>query len=209
MPWEIQRDQTYGFSRGRFTRGKMEGAIIKYLILEAGLKKYFRDYAYLLSIAGVVIILDQWTKSLVENNLSIGEIWSPWEWLTPFARIVHWTNTGAAFGMLQNFSIIFTILPFIVAGAILYYFPQIPPEDWPIRTALSLQLGGALGNLIDRLTIGHVTDFISVGKFAVFNVADSSISIGVAVLVIGIWITERQAKNKQQQLGESPELEIN
>ncbi len=163
------------------------------------MKKRIKDYAYLFGIAIFIIILDQWSKSLVENNLAIGEIWSPWEWLTPYARIVHWTNTGAAFGIFQNFGIIFTILPFVVVAAIIYYFPQIPAHEWPLRAALSLQMGGAIGNLIDRLTIGHVTDFISVGKFAVFNVADSAISIGVAVLIIGVWITERQARQKSPQ----------
>ena len=59
---------------------------------------------------------------------------------------------------------------------ILIFFPQIPRSDWPMRVALSMQLGGAAGNLIDRLSRGEVTDFVSVGNFAVFNVADASIS---------------------------------
>jgi len=161
------------------------------------LRKYFRDYIYLLSIAGLIIALDQWTKGVVEAQLKLGETWSPWDWLMPYARIVHWSNTGAAFGIFQDLSILFTILPFIVVGAIIVYFPQIPAKDWPLRLALSLQMGGAIGNLIDRLTIGHVTDFISIGNFAVFNVADSAISIGVAVLVVGMWIMERRGKKAQ------------
>ena len=63
-----------------------------------------------------------------------------------------------------------------------------------MRVALALQFGGALGNLIDRITIGHVTDFISVGNFAVFNVADSCITVGVLVMIIGIWQKDRQEK---------------
>jgi signal peptidase II len=62
-----------------------------------------------------------------------------------------------------------------------------------------MQLGGAVGNLIDRLTIGFVTDFISVGTFPVFNVADSSISVGVAVLIIGMWIMERKQKTQSEK----------
>ena len=117
----------------------------------------------------------------------------------PYARVVHWQNTGAAFGIFQDLSIVFTILPFIVSAAIIYYFPQVPRSDWLIRLALSLQLGGALGNLIDRLTIGHVTDFLSVGNFAVFNVADASISIGTALLILGIWLNERKKEVRQDQ----------
>ncbi len=158
------------------------------------MKKYLKDYLFLLGIALTIIVLDQWTKQLVRENLAFQEMWSPWPWLAPYARIVHWSNTGAAFGMLQGFGDVFTILAMIVGVVILYYFPQVPRQDWPLRVAMGLQLGGAMGNLIDRLTRGHVTDFISVGSFAVFNIADASISVGVAVLVLGMWIKERQDK---------------
>lgn len=170
------------------------------------LKKYLRDYALLFGIAGVVIALDQITKSIVRAQLEITEVWAPWDWLIPYARIVHWKNTGAAFGMAPGLSEVFKYLAVVVALAIIVYFPQVPRRDWPLRYAMSLQLGGAIGNLIDRLTIGHVTDFISVGNFAVFNVADASISVGVAVLVIGLWIMERREKREAED-SEPPEGE--
>ena len=112
----------------------------------------------------------------------------------PVARIVHWNNTGAAFGMLQGYNPVFTILAVLVSLVIIYYFPRISSNDWPLRLALCLQLGGAVGNLVDRITVGQVTDFISVGTFPVFNVADSSISIGVVVLLLGVWYKDRQEK---------------
>jgi len=172
------------------------------------LKKYLADYAFLFSIAGVVILLDQWTKYLVRTNLAFGEIWPQGHWIVFYARIVHWRNTGAAFGMFQNFGIVFAVLAIVVSGAILYYFPKIPKQDWAIRIALSLQLGGAVGNLISRLTQSHitdgnfierlsqgyVTDFISIDSFAVFNVADASISIGVAILALSLFQRERKEK---------------
>ncbi|MCJ7702637.1 MAG: signal peptidase II [Anaerolineales bacterium] len=167
------------------------------------MKKYLRDYLFLLTLAGTIVALDQWTKNIIRTQLQFGETWVPWDWLAPYARIVYWHNSGAAFGLGQNLSILFTILPFFVIGAIIFYYPQIPKSDWPLRIALGLQLGGAIGNLIDRLTIGFVTDFISVGRFPVFNVADSSISIGVAVLIIGMWILERKQKSAQNNQGES------
>lgn len=160
-------------------------------------KQTLRSYATLFLISGAVIALDQLTKALVRTNLGFEQIWSPWPWLMPYARIVHWNNTGAAFGMLQGFGDVFMILAIIVALAILYYFPQVPKEDWPLRIAMGLQLGGAVGNLIDRLTIGRVTDFISVGTFPVFNIADASISIGVAILIIGVWWKDREEKAAQ------------
>jgi len=155
-----------------------------------------KKYSLLAGIAITIIIVDQWTKYLVRTNIPFGGSWSPWEWLTPFARLVHWTNTGAAFGMFQGFGIVFTVLSLVVAGFMVYYFPRVPKSEWPLRIAMGMQLGGALGNLIDRLTIGEVTDFISVGNFAVFNIADSSITVGVAVLLVGMWIKERQDKKK-------------
>ena len=62
--------------------------------------------------------------------------------------------------------------------------------------AMGIQFGGAVGNLVDRVFFKQVTDFISVGNFAVFNVADASISVGVAILVLGAWITDRAAKKQ-------------
>ena len=166
------------------------------------MKKVFRDYWGIFTIAAVIVALDQWTKWLVRTNIPAGESWLPDSllWLSPYARIVHWYNRGAAFGMFQEGSMVFTVLAFIVIAAIIYYYPQISRTDWPLRLALSLQLGGAAGNLIDRLTIGHVTDFISVGRFPVFNIADSSITVGCVVLLLGVWWQERLAKKEKAQV---------
>jgi signal peptidase II len=164
-------------------------------------KKTVKSYWAIFAIAAVIVALDQWTKWWVRTNIPAGATWLPdsLQWLSPYARIVHWYNRGAAFGMFQEGNMVFTVLAFIVIAAIIYYYPQISKADWPLRLAMSMQMGGALGNLIDRLTIGHVTDFISVGKFPVFNVADSSISVGCVVLVLGVWWQERAAKKEKAQ----------
>ena len=161
-------------------------------------KKYLADYAYLLGIALFIIVLDQVTKSWVRDTLAIGEVYHPEFWLSRYARIVHWHNTGSAFGMFQGMGNVFAVLAFIISIVIIAYFPQVPRQEWLLRLAMSLQLGGAVGNLIDRLTIGHVTDFISVGNFPVWNVADASISVGVAVLILGMWLSERRLKKEAQ-----------
>jgi signal peptidase II len=161
--------------------------------MEVGLK-FVRDYLWLFGLAGAVIALDQWTKFIVRSKIAFGASWSPFDWLTPYARIVHWNNTGAAFGIFPQGSIVFTIVAIVVSLAIIYYYPRVPSSEVPLRLALGLQLGGALGNLISRLTVGAVTDFISVGSFPVFNVADSSISIGVAVLLVGMWNEDRATR---------------
>jgi signal peptidase II len=164
--------------------------------LEVKLNKYAKSYILLVGVAGLIIGLDQWTKALVRTKLPFGEAWSPWPSLASFFRIVHWNNSGAAFGMFQAYGIIFTVLAIGITLAIVYYFPRVPPEDWILRIAMCFQLGGALGNLIDRIVLGRVTDFISVGSFAVFNLADASISVGVFILIIGLWLKDRQQKKE-------------
>ncbi len=170
-----------------------------------------KDYLILFGVAGIVVALDQWTKWLVRENIEFSGMWLPDSitWLFPYARIVHWYNSGAAFGMFQNGNLVFTILAFIVIGAIIYYFPQVESEDWTLKVAMGLQLAGASGNLIDRLMMGKVTDFISIGVFPVFNIADASISIGVAVLLLGVWLKERQerlAKAKEDNNSSAAEI---
>ena len=162
------------------------------------MSKYFKNYWSLAIVAGIIVLFDQITKYLVRTNLSYGEQWAPWGGIVPFVRIIHVQNTGAAFGMLPDLKDIFLILAIIVSGVIIYYYPQVPAEEWPIKLAMGLQCGGALGNLIDRVFIGHVTDFVAVGNFAVFNVADSSISVGTVVLIGWMWFQDR--KQKQEQL---------
>ena len=175
---------------------------------ESMLKKNLKSYLILFSIATGIVVLDQWTKSLVRDTLAFGEIWSPWAWLTPYARVVHWSNTGVAFGMFQNNNILFTILVSIIALVIIIYYPRLTEGDWFLMIALSMQLGGAVGNLIDRLTIGHVTDFISVGNFAVFNVADASVTVGVGIMILGLWVQENiQRKKNVEKVPEPKEIE--
>lgn len=161
------------------------------------------DYVFLFVVGGGIIALDQWTKALVRASVPLGSDWLPDKlaWLLPYARVRHWYNTGAAFGLFQDGNLIFTILAIIVSLVIVYYFPRAERRDWWLRLALAMQFAGAVGNLIDRLLFQHVTDFISVGNFPVFNIADSSISVGVAILALGAILKERQLK-KQAQIQE-------
>lgn len=172
------------------------------------MKNVIEKYGLMFVIAGALIALDQWTKNLVRANLPTGATWLPesLEWLSPYARIVHWHNTGAAFGMFQGGSMVFTVLAVLVIGAIIYYFPQVETGDWYLRVAMSMQLAGAAGNLIDRLLHdGRVTDFLSVGTFPVFNVADASISVGTVILLIGVYLQERAEKRRKLNETLNPE----
>jgi signal peptidase II len=174
------------------------------------LKKIIKEYWLLVVIAGFIIVLDQITKAVVRANIPFGGQWMPLDWLSPYFRFVHWQNTGAAFGMFQQGGLIFGILAAVVTIMIFIYFPKIPQKEMLMRIAIAMQLGGAVGNLIDRIRFGPVTDFISVGTFAVFNIADSSITVGVGLMLLALWLSERRdhqtvGSSDPSSLTESPE----
>ncbi len=149
----------------------------------------FRRIWVLLAVAAVAIITDQITKRLVEANIGIYDQVVITPWLSPYLTFTHTMNTGAAFSLLPQGGAIFFVVGIIVSSLILYYAPRLPVEDWISRVALGMQLGGAIGNLIDRVRQGHVTDFIHFQipeinfDFPVFNVADSCIVVGVILLI--------------------------
>jgi len=136
-----------------------------------------RDLLFL-SLAAAVIAFDQLTKHLVRAYIDPGDTF-PEGWAV---RLVNVTNTGAAFGILQNQGAFLVITSLVGVVAILLYYLYPPFEDWPMTAALALVLGGAIGNLSDRIRLGEVTDFIDFPHYPAFNVADSSIVVGVAVL---------------------------
>jgi signal peptidase II len=149
-------------------------------------------------IAGVIVLLDQFSKLYIRISLAPGATWTPWDWLAPYARIVHWYNTGVAFGMFQNGNTVFAVLSALIAVAIVIYAPKVINGYWLTTLSMGMVLGGAVGNLIDRLTIGHVIDFVSLGTFPVFNVADSCITVGVGIFLLDMIIQEQKLKKKAE-----------
>ncbi len=169
-------------------------------------KQILRSYGMLFLIAGIVVLVDQLSKAYIRANfVEQMDMWAPWPWMIQYARIIHVSNSGVAFGLFKGLGGIFTVLAIVVAIAIVYYFPRVPSEDWPLRLAMGLQFGGAVGNLIDRVYQGYVTDFISVGNFPVFNIADACITVGVGVLILGMWMQERRQKQEAAAEAEAEE----
>lgn len=162
----------------------------------------WQDLMFLVIGSGVLVALDQWTKLLVLKYIPFGNTYLP-EYLSPLSeyfRFVHWRNSGAAFGLFQDGNLIFTFLAILATILIVTFFPSVDKKEWGIRLAMLFQLGGAVGNLIDRIRFGYVIDFISLGKFPVFNIADACISIGVGILLLDVLITEiRERRTKDQQ----------
>jgi signal peptidase II len=139
----------------------------------------FRD-PLLIGILITALVVDQITKQLVLNNLGIGASWPDGN---GFFRFTFVRNNGTAFGLFQDNG---TLLTFVSMGAvalIVYFYREAVMVSWFTRTALGLQLGGALGNLIDRFRHGYVVDFLDVGPWPIFNIADSAIIAGIVALI--------------------------
>ena len=151
-------------------------------------------------VAGLVVCLDQITKALVDRYMSLYESWPIVDGLV---KLTYVQNRGAAFGILSDAdlpyqSLLFAGVSLLALGAILAYAWKLPTDQGMPRLALALIMGGAVGNLLDRLRLGHVVDFVDVywGEihFWAFNVADAAISIGaVLVLLDMIGIGRRHA----------------
>lgn len=146
-------------------------------------------------LAILLVIVDQVTKQLVRSTMVPGES------IPLVPNIFHLTyvqNPGAAFGILAHRTNLFIIITLAVIVLILLFFQRIGPEQKVLKTALALQLGGAVGNLIDRLLLGHVTDFFDFRLWPVFNVADMAVVLGVGLLC---WeILKSSPDNEKQQL---------
>jgi signal peptidase II len=167
------------------------------------LKSRGRDTLVLPATAALVVLVDQISKHLVTAWLGEGQSWDVAPWLAPIFRITHVTNTGAAFGLFRGWGDFFMIVAAVVIVAIIVYYYHLPDGQRLMRVALGLQLGGAMGNFVDRVRQGFVVDFIDLNfwplhNWPVFNVADSSTVAGVAVLAVLMLWEERREQSRQQ-----------
>jgi signal peptidase II len=144
-----------------------------------------RAWARMLAVAVIVIACDQVTKALVDGNIARGD----GEDLALGIRLVNVRNTGVAFSSLQGAGALIGVIVAIALGALLWYFARNAgrPLIW---LPTGMLLGGALGNVIDRIREGAVVDFIKAVEFwPAFNVADISVTLGVILL---LWVMERR-----------------
>ncbi|MGI6601746.1 MAG: signal peptidase II [Dethiobacteria bacterium] len=139
----------------------------------------------LFCIVAVVVLLDQLTKYLVASTMEVGQSLSLIE---DFLAITYVRNPGAAFGVLPYRTAFLIIVTLIVVGLIVYFYHVLPASYTLLRLGMALQLGGALGNLIDRVRNVFVVDFIDLKFFPpVFNLADLFIVIGVIIFLFAFW----------------------
>jgi len=154
-----------------------------------------------LALAILVIALDQWTKGLALQHLDYGQP----QVLLPFLNMTLHFNAGAAFSFLSDAGgwqrWFFSVVALLASIGICIWLSRLQRGEDLLALSLSLILGGALGNLWDRLELGHVVDFISVHYgpyyFPTFNVADSAVSVGAALMIVDAIIQARQAGSEE------------
>lgn len=148
-------------------------------------------------IALFVILLDQTTKWLIVSKMQFGES------ITIIENVLYITshrNSGAAWGILQGQMWLFYVITLIVIGAVIFYMQKAAKGNGLLKVSLAFILGGAIGNFIDRVFRQQVVDFIHTYifgyNFPVFNIADSSLVIGVILLMIQMLLEDRKSKEK-------------
>ncbi len=152
----------------------------------------------ILIVAAAVIAIDQFSKYFVSTYLPLGGAWSPFPGENPIFQIVYTYNTGVAFGLFKDLGPVFVVIALVVIGVIIVYARNLRSDQWLTCLALGLMLGGAIGNVVDRLRLGHVIDFIDVGigatRWYTSNLSDVSIVLGVILLGLTTLLDERKHK---------------
>lgn len=154
------------------------------------------ELGVLLGTGLLVLVVDQVTKALVVANVAIGQ---RIDVVGDLLQVWHAENSGAAFSLFQNGLPLFIAVSIVALVLVAYFARTLRDRSLGYFLILGLVLGGTLGNFTDRLAHGgRVTDFISFGfgetRFATFNVADASLSVGIALVVITLWLFDRAAQ---------------
>ena len=168
----------------------------------------WRRYILLVVVVGSVVALDQETKHWIDGNMKLYEMD---EVIPGFLDLHYIRNKGAAFGFLDEKHASFRLpffygVSFVAIGIILYLFHKMDDSEYLVPVALSLVLGGAVGNLIDRIRLGEVIDFIYFHYhrsfyWPAFNVADIAITVGVFLLIVRMFFFERKDQPEQETEG--------
>ena len=152
-------------------------------------------------IALIIVIADQVTKWSVVRALPLGETRPA---LGKFLVLTHTRNTGGAFSLMQGGNYLFVTVAFLAIVALIYAFHRYQTRNLHMSVALSLALGGAIGNLVDRIRFGYVVDFFDFQGgtghtlWPIFNVADSAISVGIVLLILRMLFAKEKPADKEE-----------
>ena len=156
----------------------------------------YKDFV-LIQLAVIIFLLDQLSKFVVRDQLLFRESF-PAE---GFIRFTHIFNTGSAFGIFRDQNTPLIVVSILGIGILIMIYRSQRLPSALLRLSLGLQIGGATGNLVDRLRLGHVTDFMDVGAWPVFNLADASIITGLVILAWIFLVADPSEKNNSDALG--------
>jgi signal peptidase II len=160
----------------------------------------------LVLLAVGIVLLDQLSKYLVYSQLQAGESIPV---INGIINVTHVKNAGAAFGIMQDKRILFIVAHLVLITAVAYFYKTIKQEGIIALIAAGLMLGGASGNMIDRVTTGYVVDFIDFRIWPVFNIADTAIVIGAILLGFQLLTSLREADSKSPKISEEMLTEKN
>ncbi len=145
-------------------------------------------------VAAIVVMIDQVTKAMVIRAFGPPEAGRSKDIIPRLLDFRHDENTGAAFSLFQGRSTTLLLIGVIVIGVLIYYYRALPQGQPVLRLAVGGVLGGAVGNIIDRVRLGYVTDWIHVTHYPTFNIADSCITVGMITLAIYLLFMDRSAR---------------
>ena len=158
------------------------------------------QWVALLAVALAALFADQLTKQIVASRLALGEEVAI---LGPFS-IHHVQNSGIAFGLFASATSIVIVLTGLAVAWMLVFFARSGSRHPILPVGLGLVIGGSASNLVDRVRLGHVTDFLDVRFWPAFNLADTFIVVGVGVLLVTLVATEREPRRRRVAGGPSP-----
>jgi signal peptidase II len=145
-----------------------------------------------------MVLLDQVTKALARDRYASG---GSFRLFGGAVDLVYARNTGAAFSLMQSRGSVFVVVAILVIAGILVFYKRASNSPPIVQVGLGLILGGATGNLIDRVRLGYVADLIDLHWWPVFNLADSCIVVGVATLVLSSYVQDRQNRRHEPSRG--------
>ena len=168
------------------------------LSARAPTESHLSPWSWLLlpALAFIILSIDQYTKYLIRSSLHLYEVVTPIPALSHLFNLTFVKNTGAAFGLFPNGSTLFVIIALVVTAGIALYFHHIPRGEWLLKISLAMQFGGAMGNLLDRVRLGYVVDFVDFHMWPVFNFADTFIVVGVMLLAYRLLLYPDQSQSE-------------
>ena len=176
--------------------GSSTNALTPVSVVERQVGAGWLQWAALSAVALAAVAGDQLTKQVVRSHMAIDESLKV---VGPLS-IHRVQNSGIAFGLFSSATAIVTVLTAVAVGWMVIFFARSGARHPVLPAALGLLIGGSVSNLVDRVRLGHVTDFIDVARWPAFNLADSFIVIGVAVLLLALMSADRRPGDRRRHL---------